>query len=72
MCRPGEYPPYDDQPDPGEGQMRLYDVAYAVIEPTFQPRHMRVLAVNTDEARAKAKSLDPDYLTTIQTPRIVR
>jgi len=52
--------------------VRLYEVRYAVFETMLTTRKVRVLAADTDEARAKAKSLDPDYLSTVKTPRIVR
>lgn len=56
--------------DPTQHDVRLYDVTYYVSVP--RTRKVRVWAVSTDDARHKAKEIDPDFIATTRTPRIVR
>lgn len=53
-------------------QMRLYDLTYVISSAPFRVRRARVWADNPDEARHKAALLDPEFVATTHTPRIVR
>lgn len=56
--------------DPTQHDVRLYEVTYYVTVP--RTRKVRVWAMTTDEARRKARQIDPDFIATTRTPRIVR
>ena len=66
MCRPDDYPPYPT------AQVRLYDVEYYVDDPHLSTQRQRLWAHDPDEARVKAKSIDPRFIATSKTPRIIR
>lgn len=58
--------------DPTQHDVRCYDVTYYVSVSVIQTRKVRVWAMTTDEARQKARQIDPEFIATARTPRIVR
>jgi hypothetical protein len=67
VCGRDDDPTQHDVPRP-----HLYVLTYVIRNAPYVTRRVRVWADNTDEARIKAKALDPEYLATTMTPRIIR
>lgn len=62
----------DDDPTQHDLPRHLYSLTYVISSAPFRVRRAQVWADTTDEARRKAKALDPEFVATTHTPRIVR